>query len=118
MSYSADALYQWADVTSTPTPITILNHRAYVCKTGSPSILEFKLPAAAQKGFAFKIVGYSSMWRILQNANQQINLGILSTTPGVTGMMQSTGVTDEIYVICLVDNLVFKATGFANFDLI
>lgn len=107
MSFLPDSTYNWQIVTSTPTPISITNHVAYLCKAGT-SPLQFRLPTNSPLGFAFKIVGNSNLWQILQNANQFIKVGESSSTVGSTGSIKSTKLSDEIWVVCVTQNIEFK----------
>lgn len=106
MVFQPDSLYQWTQVTSTPTPITIASGKAYLCKGTSP--LQFKLPTTCFMGFCFKIVGYSNTWQVLQNEGQFMKLGKLQTTIGTSGSISSTSPSDEIWVVCQSPNIEFN----------
>lgn len=115
MSYLPGSLYSYQTVTSTPTPLSVSNRVAYVCK-GS-GLLSFKLPASSLAGFSFKVIGYSGSWEIQQNANQNIKFGILATNTGVTGKISSTFTTDRVEVECLTANTEYNVTGDVNGNL-
>jgi hypothetical protein len=102
MSYLPGSLYSFQTVTSTPTPLSVSNRVAYVCK-GS-SLLTFKLPVTSLAGFSFKLIAQNCLWQIQQNATQQIAFGNLTTTAGVGGSLSATVVDDQIEVTCLTQN--------------
>jgi hypothetical protein len=113
MGFQADGPYNWSLVTSTPTPLVVANRGSYLCKAGSTP-LQFQLPASCFMGFEFKIVGHSNLWQLLQGASQFCKLGILQTTPGVTGKVLANTVSDQIWVVCTTANLefdIFPAKG-------
>lgn len=108
MSYLPGSLYSFQTVTSTPTPLSVSNRVAYVCK-GS-SLLTFMLPASSIAGFSFKVIGKTCNWTIQQNAAQNIIAGILTTNTGVTGSISSTFPTDQIEVTCFTANTEYEVT--------
>lgn len=108
MSYLPGAVYNYQTVTSTPTPISVANKIAYVCR-GS-GLLSFKLPASTIAGFSFRLIGKTCNWEIQQNANQSIVNGIITTNLGVTGNLSSTYITDTVEVTCLIANTDYQVT--------
>lgn len=66
MAFTPDGLFMWQVVTSTPTPIVLMNLRGYLCQGVGP--MRFILPAAALRGWQVKIYGSSALWEIEQNA--------------------------------------------------
>jgi hypothetical protein len=98
--------YNW-QIINTALPYTMQTHSAYIAKAPAPNI--FELPATANVGDTFKVVGYSNFWRINQNASQKIVCGILQTTPGVSGYVQATVATDQIELVCVTANTEFYA---------
>lgn len=63
----------------------------------------YTLPASAALGTIIAIMGESvAGWQIAQNAGQSIQLGAVSTTPGITGYLASSNQYDVVYLICRV----------------
>lgn len=94
----------WNDV-STPTQMMLPNN-AYIADSASTVV--FNLPAVISQGQIVQVAGNGSGgWSISQNAGQQINLGASSTTPGVTGGLNSTNQYDGIILLCTVANTIF-----------
>jgi len=60
----------------------------------------YTLPASANLGYTFSIVGKLGPWTIAQNANQQILMGSLSSTVGTGGSLSSTSNTDSVDLVC------------------
>lgn len=117
MTYLPGSVYTFQTVTSTPTPLSVGNRTAYVCK-GS-GILTFKLPVTTLAGFSFKIIGQNCLWQIMQNAMQQIGFGPFNTTMGISGSLSSTAIDDQIEVTCLTQNTNWIVTEcFGNITLI
>lgn len=106
--YLPGSLYSFQDVITTPTPLSVSNRVAYVCK-GS-SLLTFTLPATSLAGFSFRVIGKTCNWKIQQNANQKITVGVLVSNTGVTGSVSSTFPTDQIEVTCFLANTEYQAT--------
>lgn len=102
MSYISDGLWTLQTVTSTPTPLTVVNRIAYICK-GS-SLLTFKLPATTLAGFKVKIIGNTCNWTIQQNAGQFIVNGIATTTTGTGGSISSSLISDVVELLCITVN--------------
>jgi hypothetical protein len=116
MTYLPGSLYNFQTVTSTPTPLTVANRVAYVCKGTSP--LTFQLPASTLAGFSFKVIGVSCLWMIMQNALQSITFGNGVTSTGVTGSLKSTVLTDKIEVTCFTANFAYDVTeSFGNIQI-
>ena len=104
---------QWINVTAATT--TIVPGAWYIANyTGGITV--FNLPTTAAFGTDFKIKGglAGSGWQITQGAGQQINVGIDSSTLGVTGSLNSTSSTDYVSLTCLTANLYFSDTGFTG----
>lgn len=75
----------------------------------------YTLPATAALGTVIKIVGESAgLWAIAQNAGQSIQVGNVSTTPGVGGSITATNQYDTIELICRVVNTTWSADGFVG----
>ena len=108
--------FNWNIVTSASNPITFTPENGYITK-GAGSV-HFILPPAASVGDTYRIVGYGNLWTIAQNANQSINLGIVSTSVGVGGSIIATGIKDSIELVCVTTNLeweIVDVTGNPSF---
>jgi hypothetical protein len=108
---SSTSGFSWVVVTSADNPITLESDHGYICK-GAVAV-QFQLPAAATVGMTFRILGYNALWSISQNANQQIILGIATSTAGVSGGIQANTVSDSIECTCVTANLEW-ASGFGK----
>lgn len=63
------------------------------------------LPAASAFGDIIKIVGKGAgKWKIAQNAGNTIYFGSSTTTPGVTGYIESTLARDCVELVCVTAN--------------
>lgn len=100
--------YIYTVVTSALNPITLVKNTAYICKGAGPIV--FVLPAAAQIGDSFKILGYSNLWSIQQNAMQTITVGVKTTTAGIAGSVTATTVSDGLELVCVTNNTEFYET--------
>lgn len=110
------AAFTWNIVTSASNPITFAPENGYITK-GAGSV-QFQLPPASSVGDSYRIVGYGNLWTVAQNANQSINLGIETTTPGVTGSLTATGIKDSVELVCVTANLeweIVDVTGNPSF---
>lgn len=116
MTYISDGLYTLQTVTSTPTPLTVANRIAYVCK-GS-SLLTFILPASTLAGFKFRVIGNLCNWKVTQNVNQFIVNGAKVTSTGVTGNIASTHISDVAEFLCITLNNEWKIiTSSGNLEI-
>ena len=89
----------WTREAATPVA-TVINH-GYIPTGGA--LTTFLLPATAALGDTIEIAGESAFnWVITQNANQQIQFGILATTIGVGGSLASTNAYDTVRIVCRV----------------
>lgn len=100
--------FLWKTVTSADNPITLETEYGYICK-GALAV-QFQLPAAATVGMTCRILGYNTLWSISQNANQQIAIGIATSTAGTGGGIQANTVTDSIELTCVTANLEWFAS--------
>lgn len=66
--------------------------------SGNP--INYTLPGNAVIGDTIKVIGKSGISVIKQNASQQIVIGKLSTTVGITGQLQASFNTDCLELIC------------------
>jgi hypothetical protein len=66
--------------------------------------LDVTLPATGAIGDILEITGINTAvgWRIVQNANQQIHIGTVSTTVGVGGYVESINIRDSLKLVCVV----------------
>ena len=96
--------YRWHVLTDA-NPYNLAPDEAFVPKNTSQNI--FTLPATANVGDTYKIVGYGNLWKIQQNAGQKIVMGTVQTTPGVSGYVQATVATDQIEIVCVTPNTEF-----------
>lgn len=97
--------YNWVVVTAALNPITLVKNTAYICKGALP--VNFILPAAASIGDSFKILGYSNLWTVAQNAMQSIIVGVKTSTIGITGSVEATTVSDGVELVCITANTEF-----------
>ena len=90
----------WTTVTGTTQTAAVNN--GYIANNAGLVIIS--LPGSASLGDVIAVTGINNAtgWRIAQNANQQIFFGTSSTTPGVTGYLQSTATRDTVYLVCVV----------------
>lgn len=86
----------WTDITGATQTLAINN--GYVTDRGGG--VAYTLPATATEGDIIRISGKLGAWTIAQNANQQINVGSVSSTLGVGGSVASTDVGDCIEMLC------------------
>lgn len=86
----------WTDVTGATQTLVINN--GYVTDRGGG--VAYTLPASGTEGDIIRISGKLGSWSIAQNANQQINVGSVSSTLGVGGSVASTDVGDCIELLC------------------
>ena len=67
-------------------------------------LLTMTLPATASIGTIIRMTGINTAvgWRIAQNANQVCHFGVLSTTVGVGGYLESLNIRDSVELVCVV----------------
>lgn len=69
----------------------------------SASLITFTLPATAALGDTIRVAGKNTgLWKIAQNALQQIIFGKLSSTVGVSGLISSLFTNDCVELRCMV----------------
>lgn len=89
----------WTRETAASVP-AVENHGYINTNVGLTTIT---LPATAALGTILAIMGESAAgWKIAQNAGQSIQVGALTSTPGVTGYIASTNQYDVVYLVCRV----------------
>jgi len=70
------------------------------------------LPSTSDFGSIIEVVGTGTgLWRISQNAGQQIFFGIASTTIGTGGYLSATSQYDCVKLVCTVANTNFVVTS-------
>jgi len=87
--------------------------------TNSVATISLTLPLTCPFGATMRIGGKGlGGWKILQNASQFIEFGLMNTTPGVTGGIASNNANDSLEVVCITadtDFLVLSSVG--NFTI-
>lgn len=99
-SWQATAvLFTWSAVTVNRS--LVVNEGIIANKAG---LLTMTLPATAAIGDVIRITGINTAvgWRIAQNANQQIHMGLFSTTAGAGGYIEATQIRDSVELVCVV----------------
>jgi hypothetical protein len=80
--------------------------------SASSSLVTYTLPAAASPGDTFEILGQGTgLFKIAQNASQQIGIVGSTTTAGTGGSLQAQAQYNWIKVTCLTTNTLFEVTG-------
>ena len=98
--------FTWNVVTSATNPNIMAANNGYITKGASQVVLT--LPAAANVGDMYSIVGYGNLWQLQQNANQQVFFGTGMTTLGIGGSLTATAIKDRIEILCVTANLEFE----------
>ena len=88
--------FSWTDVTGATQTFAASN--GYITDRGGG--VTYTLPASGTLGDTIKIVGKSGIATITPNANQQILIGSVSGSVGVTGTCVATNAGDCIELIC------------------
>jgi hypothetical protein len=89
---------------------TLVVNTGIFCTTGAA--LSFALPATSIVGDVIEIVlDGSTSWTVTQAANQQIKIGISTTTLGVGGSMTSSAQGDSVMMVCSVANLIWNVVS-------
>jgi hypothetical protein len=97
-TFNLSGIMTWNDTTGTSQALSTFN--GYV--SDNASLVTFTLPATANLGDVIQILGKAAGgWKIAQNASQQINVGKVSTTSGVSGSVASTNQWDTIELRCV-----------------
>jgi len=98
----------WQTITSSQ---TLAVNNGYLCISPGGA-LALALPAVSVVGSVIEVslVGATS-WQITQAANQQITLGMDTTTLGASGYLQSTTQGDSLRLICWKANLFWVAVN-------
>lgn len=89
--------FSWTEVTGTSQTAAV--NSGYVANNAS--LVTITLPSTAAIGDVIKVLSKGAGgWRISQNANQQIRLGLYTTTVGTGGYVQSSELGDTIELVC------------------
>lgn len=84
-------------------------------RANNAALVTITLPTTAAAGTLIEIIGVGAgMWRIAQNASQQIHFGNASTLVGTGGRVDATHRHDCARLVCVVPNLtwvIFPAHG-------
>jgi len=109
ISIAVNGATPWVDQTTTP--VTMTANTGYVSDSGA-TLLNFTLPATSAIGDFIEINGKNSgLWKINQNAGQQIFLNTSSTTVGVGGSLSSTVQYANIRLRCITANTSWTAVS-------
>jgi hypothetical protein len=69
------------------------------------ALVTLTLPTTAALGSVIEVVGKGAGgWKIAQNASGVIHFGVINTTTGTGGYLQSTVTYDAIRIVCTVAN--------------
>lgn len=98
--------FTWNVVTSATNPNQIVASNGYICSGASQVV--FLLPLAPNVGDTFKIVSFSSTFKITENGGQSMRIGTQITTLG-SGTVTSNSVGDGVEFV-YVGNNVFLET--------
>lgn len=80
--------------------------------SNNAGLVTITLPTTAAFGTAFSIIGAGAGgWKIAQNAGQNVQVGNVSSTVGVTGSVASTNQFDSIDLLCTVANTTWTTLG-------
>ena len=102
----------WTEVTGATQTLAVGN--GYVTNRGGG--VTYTLPATAALGDVIQIVGKSGIATITPNANQQIVIGSVNGTVGVTGTAVATNAGDCITLRCTTSGAasIWRAEGFVG----
>lgn len=90
----------WTYITTSQTAIV-----QYGFIATASTLSTITLPSTAAIGSTVEVTGIGSGgWKIAQNAGQTIHFGVLNTTTGTGGYLQSTQTYDSIRLLCTTTN--------------
>ena len=93
--------FTWNNITGTSSSLAASN--GY--QANNAGLVTLTLPVTSSFGDVIAICGYGAGgWRVAQNAGQSINMGLLSSTVGVTGHIDSNNQYDTVVLLCNVAN--------------
>ena len=76
------------------------------------SLVVLKLPTTSRIGSVIEVVGKGAgLWKIAQNAGEQIHFGNINTTSGTGGYLQATLTYDAIRIVCTVADTEWTVTS-------
>jgi len=108
VTVAGGGLFAWSREAGAAVP-AVVNHGYINTNVG---LTTFTLPLASAVGDMIEIVGESAAgWTIAQNAGQNIQNAIGSTTIGVGGSLSSTNRYDTIRIVCRVVNTTWHTTA-------
>jgi hypothetical protein len=99
---AVSAAFVWNEILGTTQAMSPDN--GYVANNAAR--VSFSLPATAAFGQIIKVVGKGAGgWRITQGVGQVIHYGIIDTSSGATGYLESTHRYDAVELVCTTANL-------------
>lgn len=102
---------KWNAVSGTTQALVASN--AYV--TQNIALTTFSFPVTASFGDFFIISGIGSGgWTISQSAAQSLIVGNQTSTVGIGGSISSTLQSDSIEIVCVMEDITFKAVGWTG----
>ena len=97
----------WTEVTGTTQSASADN--GYI--TNNESLVTITLPSTCAVGKTIRVVGKGAgLWKIAQNAGQQIIFGNKNTTIGTSGYIASLYQYDSVELLCITADTVFSVT--------
>ena len=73
--------------------------------SNNAGLVTLTMPTTAAVGTEIRVAGFGAGgWKIAQNTSQQIQFGIINTTAGVSGYLQSVQPSDGVHLVCVVAN--------------
>lgn len=98
----------WNTVSGTSQSASVNN--AYI--TNNASLVTVTIPSSAAVGDRVIVTGQGAGgFRIAQNASQVIHFGVMDTTTGTSGRLDSTSQYDHIDLVCITTNTDWKVIG-------
>lgn len=90
--------FSWNEETGTSATMAVNN--GYIANNAA--LVTLTLPSTASVGDVVRVTGKGAGgWRIAQNAGQTIYFGLLSTTTGAGGRLDSTEDRDTVEMVCI-----------------
>ena len=98
----------WTEVTGTTQSASADN--GYI--TNNESLVTVTLPSTCAVGKTIRVVGKGAgLWKIAQNAGQQIIFGNKNSTSGTSGYIASLYQYDSVELLCITADTVFSVIG-------
>jgi hypothetical protein len=99
---AAASLMDWTEVTGASQGMAI--DSGYIANNGSR--VSLYIPTTAAQGSVVRVVGVGAGgWELSQGVSSIIYFGNVSTTAGVSGLIQSTNARDSVEMLCVIANL-------------